>query len=131
MHRLGRNKLVEKERQETMKKGNIKLVISGSPASAGEATGVARIAFDPIEADRKIEDGDILITPMTNPDYTLAILKASAIVTNFGGILCHAALISRELGKPCVTGTRKATEVLKDGQEILVNGDKGEVYILQ
>jgi len=123
--------LVEKETQETIKKGNVKLVISGSPASAGEAVGVARIAFDPIEADKKMEDGDILVTPMTSPDYTLAILKASAIVTNFGGILCHAALVSRELGKPCVTGTKKATEVLKDGQRISVNGDKGEVYILE
>jgi len=106
-----------------------KIILKGTPASPGFAKGRVRIIFDPSEC-LKIEKGDILVTPMTNPEYMLAILRASAIITDFGGILCHAAIVSRELGKPCVIGTKKATRVLKDGQKIFVDANKGYIYFL-
>jgi pyruvate,water dikinase len=108
-----------------------KIIVCGSPASPGEAVGIAKIAFYAEEACEKIKDGDILVTPMTDPGFVPAMIKASAIVTDFGGILCHAAIVSRELGKPCVIGTKRATELIKEGEKILVNGDKGEVYALE
>jgi pyruvate,water dikinase len=64
---------------------------------------------------------------MTNPEIVIAMKKASAIVTDFGGLTCHAAIVSRELGIPCVVGTRVATKVLRDGDSVSVNATLGEV----
>jgi pyruvate,water dikinase len=69
-----------------------------------------------------------MVTVMTDPDYTPFVIKASAIVTNTGGMLCHAAIVSRELRKPCVVGTKNATTVLKDGMMVTVDGLKGIIY---
>lgn len=71
--------------------------------------------------------GDILVTPMTSPEYLSAMKKAKAIVTDEGGLTCHAAIVSRELNKPCIIGTKIATKVLKDGNLIEVDADKGIV----
>ena len=106
-----------------------KIVLKGIPASPGFAKGRVRIIFNPSEC-LKIKKGNILVTPMTNPEYMSAILKSSAIITDFGGLLCHAAIVSRELGKPCVIGTKKATKVLKDGQKIFIDANKGYIYFL-
>jgi phosphohistidine swiveling domain-containing protein len=76
----------------------------------------------------KVEEGDILVTTMTTPDMVPAMKKAAAIVTEEGGLTCHAAIVSRELGVPAVVGTEKATKVLKDGMIVTVDGDKGIVY---
>lgn len=75
--------------------------------------------------------GEILVTAMTNPSFVPAMQKAKAIVTNDGGLLCHAAIVSRELKKPCIVGTKIATKVLKDGDEVEVDADNGIVKIIK
>ncbi len=75
-----------------------------------------------------MQKGDVLVTRMTAPDWVPAMEKAAAIVTNEGGSTCHAAIVSRELGIPCVVGTSNATEVLRDGQAVTVDGTAGLVY---
>lgn len=104
-----------------------KILLKGIGASPGIASGNVKILYDIEEID-KIKEGDILVTKMTTPDMVPAMKKASAIVTDDGGLTCHAAIISRELGTPCVVGTQKATEVLKDDMVITVDGEKGIVY---
>ncbi len=75
-------------------------------------------------------EGHILVTEMTTPGTILACRKASAIITDEGGVLCHAAIISRELGKPCIVGTKVATQVLKDGDEVEIDAEGGIIRIL-
>ncbi len=102
--------------------------ISGQSAYPGKVQGIVRLIFNKREIDR-ITTGDILVTPMTTPDFLPAMKKAAAFVTDEGGILCHAAIISRELKKPCIIGTKIATQVLKDGDMIEVDADTGIVKI--
>jgi len=75
-----------------------------------------------------MKKGDILVTEMTDPLYMLAIEKAKAIVTDVGGLLCHAAITSREMKIPCIVNTKKATKILKNNQKIIVDATKGEIY---
>lgn len=75
----------------------------------------------------KVKDGDILVTVVTDPIYTQYMKKCSAVITDEGGITCHAAIVSRELGIPCIIGTKIATKVLKDGDLVEVDADKGIV----
>lgn len=103
------------------------ILLKGAAASLGMISGPVKIIHKPTEID-KIMPGDILVTEMTTPDYVPAMRKASAIVTDTGGRTCHAAIVSRELGIPCVVGTGKATSVLKNGQMITVDGVSGLVY---
>ncbi|UCD20701.1 MAG: phosphoenolpyruvate synthase [archaeon] len=102
-------------------------ILSGLPASPGFALGSVKIIHD-IKELAKIQVGDVLVTKMTNPDMVVSMQKANAIVTDEGGATCHAAIVSRELGIPCVVGTKNATEVLKENQEITVDGTNGKVY---
>ena len=81
------------------------------------------------KTERSFKKGDIIITPMTTPDMMLALNLASAIVTDEGGVTCHAAIISRELKKPCVIGTKIATKYIKDGDMVEVDADNGIVKI--
>jgi phosphohistidine swiveling domain-containing protein len=78
----------------------------------------------------KLKKGEILVTPMTSPDYIMAIRRAGAIITDEGGMTCHAAIVSRELGIPCVVGTKIATKVLKDGNTVEVNTSQGKVKVI-
>lgn len=103
-----------------------KLLLSGTSASLGKITGKVRIVDNP--NDKKFNEGDVLVTEMTNPRFTPLIEKAGAIVTDIGGLLCHAAIVSREFGIPCIVNTKKATSILKDGQEIIVDADSGKIY---
>lgn len=105
------------------------LFIKGTGASPGVAVGSARIAFDLSEAIEKMRDADILVVPSTDPSWVICMLKAKAIITDNGGILSHAAIVSRELGIPCVVGTGDATNKLKNGDKILVNGSDGTVCL--
>jgi pyruvate,water dikinase len=75
----------------------------------------------------KMECGDILVSPETRPDYVVAMSKAAAIVTDTGGMLCHAAIIAREFRTPCIVRTKDATKVLKDGDLVEVDATKGTV----
>lgn len=103
------------------------IILKGAAASVGMASGPVKIIHSPSEID-KIEKGDVLVTEMTTPDFVPAMKRATAIVTDTGGRTCHAAIVSRELGIPCVVGTGTATNVLKQGQMITVDGAKGLVY---
>lgn len=103
------------------------IILRGAAASIGMASGPVKIIHSPTEIDQ-IEAGDVLVTEMTTPDYVPAMKRATAIITDTGGRTCHAAIISRELGIPCVVGTGTATNVLKIGQVVTVDGAKGLVY---
>lgn len=102
-------------------------ILTGNAASPGVAHGPARILKDASEIDRVLE-GDILVAEMTTPDFVPAMKRAAAILTNRGGRTSHAAIVSRELGVPCVVGADGATTTLKEGQIITVDGTHGKVY---
>jgi len=102
-------------------------LLRGFGASPGLAAGVARILHGPAEME-KLKAGEILVTSMTTPDMVPAMSRAAAIVTDEGGMTCHAAIVSRELGVPCVVGTREATKLVPDGSEITVDGKTGSVF---
>jgi phosphohistidine swiveling domain-containing protein len=100
--------------------------VCGNPANKGFARGIARVLKDKSEIG-KVEKGEILVTAMTTPDFIPAMERAAAFVTDEGGITCHAAIVSRELGKPCIVATGNATKVLKDGDLIEVDANTGIV----
>jgi phosphohistidine swiveling domain-containing protein len=104
--------------------------IHGMTASSGTAVGYA-VVVKTQEALQKVKEGDILIAPMTRPEFVPAMKKAAAIVTDEGGITCHAAIVSRELGIPCVIGTKTATKVIQTGDLVEVKGNHGLVSILE
>ncbi|MFA5967270.1 MAG: PEP-utilizing enzyme [Patescibacteria group bacterium] len=104
--------------------------IYGMTASSGYAVGKVIVCTD-IDSIHKVQEGDILVASMTRPEYLPAMKKASAIITDEGGITCHAAIISRELGIPCIIGTKIATQVLKDGMTVEVKANHGVVKIIQ
>lgn len=103
------------------------LLLTGSPASPGVGAGPVRIVLDPSQIN-EVKQGDVLVAKMTAPDYVPAMKRAAAIVTDLGGRTCHAAIVSRELGVPCIVGAGKATDILNSGQEITVDGSQGKVY---
>ncbi len=108
---------------------NKKLILTGLGASAGQAEGAARL-FLPGDSAADFNEGDILITTLTDPTMVNAMVKAGAIVTDVGGITSHPAILSREMGIPCVVNTKQATQKIKMGMKIFVDGTKGEVYEL-
>lgn len=113
---------------ENLKTKNLeKLILTGSPASPGIATGPAKIIFSPAEI-YKIKTGDILVALSTNPDYVPAMKKAAGIITEKGGRTSHAAIVSRELGIPAVVGAENATKIIKNDEIITINGTTGEIY---
>ncbi|MBS3163258.1 phosphoenolpyruvate synthase [Candidatus Woesearchaeota archaeon] len=102
-------------------------ILIGLGASPGIASGVVKIVHD-INELSKIQKGDVLVTVMTNPDFVVAMEKACAIITDEGAMTSHAAIVSREMGIPCVTGTEKATKIFTDGMIITVDGTNGKIY---
>ncbi len=106
---------------------NLPSFLTGAPASPGMAVGPVRIVLNIKHIDQ-VKKGDILVTDMTTPDFVPAMKRAAAIITNRGGLTSHAAIVSRELGVPCVVGTGTATTDLKDGTIVTVNGTAGEIY---
>ncbi len=104
--------------------------IHGLSASVGRVVGPVRVIGSAREIN-KVKKGDILVSVMTRPDYIIGIKKAAALVTNEGGITCHAAIVAREMGIPCIIGTKIATQVLKDGDIVEVNANHGLVKILK
>jgi len=120
----------KKEKKEVaaeVKEIEEKVLVKGETASPGVASGKVMIIKDISELD-KIKSGDVMVTTMTTPDMVPAMQKAAAIVTDEGGLTCHAAIVSREMGIPCIVGTGNATEVLKEGQEVTVHATHGMVY---
>lgn len=117
-----------------------KILLKGISASRGRVKGTVRIVlgdasssedFDILAKDLlRVKKGDVLVTEMTRPPFVMAMRRAVAIVTDRGGILCHAAMVSREFGIPCIVATEEATRVLKDGQKVFVDATKGIVYAI-
>lgn len=100
--------------------------VASWPDNLGEKfIGTAQIVFHP--AKEKFTKGNILVTTMTRPDFVSLIKNAAAIITDEGGITCHAAIVSRELGIPCIIGTKKATKILKSGDRVEINLSSGEI----
>ncbi|HCT64553.1 MAG TPA: hypothetical protein DIC60_04710 [Lachnospiraceae bacterium] len=104
-------------------------VVAGMPANPGKARGTVKI-LNSFEDNQKVKKGDIIVASMTTPDYISAMEKAAAFVTDEGGITCHAAIVSREFDVPCIVGTVNATQMLRDGQMVEVDADRGVVVVL-
>jgi pyruvate,water dikinase len=104
------------------------IVISGLPASPGVHHGKAKVVTSIQDASSLMEKSDILITKMTNPDWVPYMRIAGSIVTDDGGMTCHAAIVSRELGIPCIVGTGEATKVMKSYDEYTVDAIRGVIY---
>lgn len=102
-------------------------VLHGLAASPGRATGRVRVLHSPSDGVRLV-DGEVLVAPLTNPDWMPAVRRAAALVTDTGGITCHAAIVARELGVPAVVGTRSGTRTLTDGDVVTVDGSSGRVW---
>ena len=126
----------KKETCENMNENQVlttdrKSIVKGLAASPGKAAGYARVIFDPSRID-EFKEGEILVTEMTAPDWVPAMKKARAIITDSGGTTCHASIVSRELGIPCIVGTKSrgiaATAAIKNGAEITVDASNGVVY---
>ncbi|EKD56607.1 MAG: hypothetical protein ACD_58C00134G0002 [uncultured bacterium] len=103
------------------------IILKGAPASIGWTFGAVKIIHKSTDIDQ-INDGDVMVTEITTPDFVPAMKRAKAIITDTGGRTCHAAIVSRELGIPCVVGTGTATATLKNGQIVTVDGANGLVY---
>ena len=124
----------KKEKEEAVVEATTterKIVVKGLPASPGKAAGRAHVIENPEDID-DFKEGEILVTTMTAPDWVPAMKKAKAIVTDAGGMTCHASIVSRELGIPCIVGTKsrseEATKTITDGQMITVDATNGIVY---
>ncbi len=102
--------------------------LKGLPVSKGKYIGKVRVILDAKKIN-ELKRGEILVTYMTSPDYTIAMRKCGAIITDEGGLTSHAAIVAREMRKPCIIGTKIATKVLKDGMTVEVDADKGIVKI--
>lgn len=112
---------------ESIEANQAEVLLRGAAASLGVATGPVKVIHHHEEID-KVKEGEVLVTEMTTPDFVPAMKRAAGIVTDTGGRTCHAAIVSRELGIPCVVGTSTATSKLKTGQIVTVDGSKGLVY---
>ncbi|MGM9892020.1 phosphoenolpyruvate synthase [Limosilactobacillus sp.] len=125
-----KDKATTKEAGESMTKG-IQPILKGLPASPGLASGRVHAIADPSDID-SFKTGEMLVTPMTSPDWVPAMKKAAAIITNNGGMTCHAAIVSREMQIPCLVGTascgKAALELLHDGDQVTVDAKNGVVY---
>jgi pyruvate,water dikinase len=119
---------LDQHREVDVKRGtNSRPLVQGLAASAGRASGAVRILESADQGDELIA-GEILVAKMTSPDWVPTMRRASALITDGGGITCHAAIVSRELGVPCVVGARNATTVLRTGEVVTVDGAEGTVY---
>jgi len=116
-----------KKKKDPNEKVATTAILEGLGASPGIAYGEAKLVSDASELG-KVKDGDILVAVMTTPDMVPAMKRAAAIITDEGGLTCHAAIVARELGCPAVVGTRRATLVLTDGMKITIDGEKGLVF---
>lgn len=126
------NAILKKNYLELEEIDNINNIVelTGHIAFKGKVSGSVKLILSSKDLS-EIKQGEILVTEMTSPDYVLAIKKAAAIITDEGGITCHAAIVSREFGIPCLIGTKVATQVLKDGDLIEVDAINGVVKILK
>jgi pyruvate,water dikinase len=108
----------------------IQPVLTGVAASGGVAEGNVRIVTGAADMSR-FEEGDVLVTRITDPTMVMMMSRAAAIVCDIGSITSHPSIVSREMGIPCVVNTKEGTLVLKDGQRVRVDGTKGEIHIVE
>lgn len=112
------------------------MLLQGVGASPGRIRGKVRVirgeqdisSFRVETVERDVESGEVLVAPFVTPFDIIAISKAGAIVVNRGGITSHAAVIARELGIPCIVRAERATELLTEGMEVIVDANEGKVY---
>jgi pyruvate,water dikinase len=105
---------------------NQKLV--GTPASGGKTEGIVKVLTS-VDDFKKMEKGDIIVVYASSPAWTVPLLKAKALISEVGGILCHTAIVAREIGVPSVVGVDNATKILKDGDVVKIDGELGEIYV--
>jgi phosphohistidine swiveling domain-containing protein len=123
-------RVFQKPFEQKVEKNNNKVEFRGMSAYRGKVKGIVRVLQSPKEKDQ-FKKGEILVTAMTTPDYLSAMEKASAFITDEGGITCHAAIMAREMKKTCIIGTKIATKVLKNGDLVEVDANKGIVKIIK
>lgn len=116
------------ERMHMLEKMDVQ-EIRGMVVCRGKVQGKVTIVHNDHELE-KVNNGDILVTGMTTPDYLPALRRAAAFVTDEGGVTCHAAIVAREMKKPCIVGTKIATQLLKDGEMVEVDAERGFVHVL-
>jgi pyruvate,water dikinase len=121
----GAEKEIKAEEAKEVAQKNI--IIKGIGVSPGRASGKVKVVLN-IKDISTFQKGDILVTEMTTPDWVPVMKIAAAVVTNLGGKTCHAAIVSRELGVPCIVGTETATKTLKDGTVVTVDGQRGLIF---
>ena len=106
------------------------LILKGVAASPGKAQGKVKI-IKGIEDSNKFNEGNILVTKITDPTMVMMMAKAKAIICDIGGMTSHPAIVSREMGIPCVVNTKEASKLLRDGMELKVNGNSGKIYLIK
>lgn len=119
----------KKEEKKREERGPMEqeILVRGLGVSPGQGSGEAKVIVNVREIG-KFQQGQVLVTEMTTPDWVMTMKKAAAIITDQGGKTCHAAIVSRELGIPCVVGTENATKILKGGETVTVDGQRGLVF---
>ncbi|MDT7655971.1 MAG: rifampicin phosphotransferase [Pseudonocardiales bacterium] len=105
-------------------------LVTGTPVSPGVVEGIVRLVLDPAAAE-PLEPDEVLVCRTTDPSWASAFMLASALVIDIGGAISHGAIVARELGIPCVIGTRTGTAALRTGDRVRVDGGRGEVHVLQ
>lgn len=109
----------------------MELITKGNSASIRQSiTGIARIILDPTDQAQEFQEGDILVTRMTDVSYFSIMLRSAAMIGEIGGITCHLASIARELNKIAIVGATDATKLIKNGELISVDGETGEIWRL-
>lgn len=104
-----------------------KIVARGMGTSPGVATGPVTVGKNISDLSR-VQNGDVIVVRESNPAWTVGMMKASALISELGGIICHAAIVAREMGVPCVVNVENATQILRDGMRVKVDGEKGIIY---
>lgn len=126
-----RGLLEERQQVEKIDRPDAEMfLVSGKGVSRGVAEGRARVLFEPSELG-KVQPGEILVTPMTTPDFVLVAKRIAGLVTDQGGALCHAAILAREYRIPCIVGCQSATQTIRNGQRIRLDPAAGIVTGLE
>lgn len=105
----------------------MKIITKGLGASKGKHSGIIRVV-ESVEKLDELKEGEILVVKKSNPAWTIGMLKAGAMICEHGGIISHMAIVAREMEVPCIVGVIDATKIFKNGMEVIVDGEKGEIY---
>lgn len=109
--------------------GKNQILLKGTPASSGKTQGVVKVVRKLSEL-HKVKNGDIIVVSESSPAWTVGMMRAAGLVSEHGGIICHAAIIAREMGIPCVVNINSITTILKDNMKAEINGTDGTIKIL-